>query len=122
METYGGEWEATPAGSSSASIASPSAPDAGGFSFSEADQAEADRIASRLGDESSDLLGELMQRVRDAVDGAGSLDEVRARLESLSADMNASPDLIALVQQALVAAELRGRYEVAEDLGLTRGT
>ena len=45
----------------------------------------------------------------------------RARLESLSADLAASPDLVALIQQALVAAELRGRFEVADDLGLTRG-
>ena len=45
----------------------------------------------------------------------------RARLESLSADLDASPDLVALIQQALVAAELRGRFEVADDLGLTRG-
>ena len=90
-------------------------------SFSEPAPAEADRIANRLGDESSDLLSGLMAKVREAIDGATSLDEARARLESLSADMDASPDLIALVQQALVAAELRGRFEVADDLGLTRG-
>ena len=97
------------------------ATDNSAVSFSEPAPAEADRIASRLGDESSDLLSGLMAKVREAIDGAGSLDEVRARLESLSADLDASPDLVALIQQALVAAELRGRFEVADDLGLTRG-
>jgi len=97
------------------------ATDNSAVSFSEPDPAEADRIANRLGDESSDLLSGLMVKVREAIDGASSLDEARARLESLSADLDASPDLVALIQQALVAAELRGRFEVADDLGLTRG-
>ena len=120
-EVYGGEWEEAPAGSGSTLSALQAPSDASGFSFSEPDPAEADRIADRLGDESSDLLSGLMAKVREAIDGAGSLDEVRARLESLSADLDASPDLVALIQQALVAAELRGRFEVADDLGLTRG-
>ena len=120
-EVYGGEWEEAPAGSGSTLSALQAPSDASGFSFSEPAPAEADRIANRLGDESSDLLSSLMTKVREAIDGATSLDETRARLESLSADLDASPDLVALIQQALVAAELRGRFEVADDLGLTRG-
>ncbi|MBI9092292.1 MAG: DUF935 domain-containing protein [Desulfobacterium sp.] len=68
----------------------------------------------RMEKESDPLIQDLLAPVRKIMDQAESLEEVRDRLVDLYSDMDAG-DLGVLIQQAMTAAELMGRYEVEND-------
>lgn len=70
-----------------------------------------DIYADRMDRESSGLVADLIDPVRNLIENAESLEAVRDGLFDLYPEMDAS-DLGTLMQKAFTAAELSGRYEV----------
>jgi phage gp29-like protein len=70
-----------------------------------------DIYADRIDKESSGLVADLIDPVRNLIENAESLEAVRDGLFDLYPEMDAS-DLGALMQKAFTAAKLLGRYEV----------
>jgi phage gp29-like protein len=73
----------------------------------------ADAFTDRLDEEAAGLVEDLIGPVRDLVQRAKSFEEIRDGLLDLYPDMDTS-DLGAMMQQALTAAELSGRFEVSQ--------
>lgn len=92
-------------------------PDPAGGEFAEEDTTGdvADRYADRAQAQSAALLDDLLAPVRALVESASTLEEIRDGLIELYPDMDAN-GLGELIQQALSAAELAGRYEIMEGL------
>lgn len=95
-ETYGGEWTETAA--------------APAFAEDDASKTIAESYADQLGEAASQAMDGLIEPVRRLVATANSLEEVRDGLLALYAEMDVA-DLAAIMQRALAAAELAGRYE-----------
>ena len=74
----------------------------------------ADVLADRLEDDAAPAMDGLIAPVRELVERAESLDEIRDGLLALHAEMDPS-ELGAVMQRAFAAAELAGRYEVTEE-------
>ena len=68
-----------------------------------------------------DILSALMDEVRGMVEGAASLEELKARLADVRADFGARPELLEALSEALTASELKGRRDVAAALGIAKG-
>lgn len=113
-EEYGGEWElvAAPAGGGQPG---PPAPE-----FAEGDDLVdqddpgklPDEYAAQLDQAAGTAMDGLIEPVRKLVMEAKSLEDLRDRLLDAYGEMDVS-ELGALMQQALAAAELAGRYAVA---------
>lgn len=124
--TYGEGWEADPA----ASPAQPGGPrDALTALFAEAAAASprrgtrppaddprdyADILAGQLGPMTSEAIEPWLSRLRGAVAGASSMEEVRGGLMAVYAEMDAEP-LAQLLGSALMVAELTGRNDLVAD-------
>lgn len=74
----------------------------------------ADIYAARVEQDASGLLDDLIEPVRELVENAESLEEIRDGLIDLYPNMDAG-ELGTLMQRAFAAAELAGRYEVTEN-------
>jgi phage gp29-like protein len=85
----------------------------GNNEFAETEPDVADAYADRMDKEGAGLIDELIEPIRKLVQSASSLEEIRDGLIDLYPDMEAG-DFAALMEQALTAAELAGRYEVRE--------
>ncbi len=116
-ETYGGKWKKK---ATSALPPNPSpkeappefterCPHCG--SFAEGDPDDVDAQIDRLGTESLPMMDDLITPLRELVMNAKSLEEIRDGLLDLYSTMDPA-DLGALMEQAMTAAELLGRYEV----------
>jgi phage gp29-like protein len=79
----------------------------------ESDPDTADAFTDRLDEEAAGLVEDFIGPVRDLVQKAKSFEEIRDGLLDLYPDMDTS-DLGAMMQQALTAAELSGRFEVSQ--------
>lgn len=109
IDTYGGEWTERP--QAAPGDLAPAPRQAPGFAEAAADPAAA--LADRLEDEAADALEGLLDPVRALVENATSLDEIRDGLLERYRDMDRAA-LGMLVQRALAAAELAGRYDAAQ--------
>ena len=101
MQAYDVEVEDPPPPTRGAEFAESGTPDA------------ADVLADRLEDAAGAALDGLVEPVRRLVEQAESLEAIRDGLLELYAGMDAS-ELGVLMQRALMAAELAGRYDAAE--------
>ena len=72
-----------------------------------------DRMAGRLGAEAAPMTDAMLDQIRAVVDSANSLEEIRDRLFDLFGDMDPAP-LGELMMEAMTAANLAGRAEVAD--------
>lgn len=71
----------------------------------------ADRVATRLGEEATPLADAFIAPLKRLVERAKSLEELRDSIIDLYGDMDPA-DLGTLIAQAMMVAELTGRYEV----------
>ena len=94
--------------------APPPAP-APGPEFAEEDEDGPDVLAGRLAEDANPLMDGLTQPIRQIVEQASSLEEVRDRLLDAYPDMDVS-GFAALMQRALAAAELAGEYDASEEI------
>lgn len=118
-ETYGGEWEpVTPAGAAPGKEPAPKEDDQeeqedGGAEFAEDDDEDVPaRYAEQLDQEAAGAMDGLLEPVRKLVQQATSLEDLRDLLLDAYGEMDIG-DLGNLMAQALAAAELAGRWEVA---------
>lgn len=82
--------------------------------FAEGDGKDiADLYADRAGEEAARLMDGLMEPVRQLVEKAGSLEEIRDGLLKLAPDVD-STQFGELMARAMLVADLAGRYEVRE--------
>ena len=92
--------------------APPPAP-APGPEFAEGDEDGPGVLADRLAEDANPLMDGLIEPIRQIVEEASSLEEVRDRLLDAYPDMDVS-GFAALMQRALAAAELAGDYDASE--------
>jgi len=85
--------------------------------FAEEKADAADRYAAAAEAQTGTIMAELLAPVADLLETAGTLEEVRDGLIALYPDM-AAGRIGDLMQQALAAAELAGRYEIAQGVDL----
>lgn len=111
-ETYGGKWRKKTAAESSPDIA---AGGGGGASFAEReDQDLPDIYTERLHAQAMAAMDGLIEPVKQLVMRAASLEEVRDGLLDLYPEMDVAA-FAEVMQRALAAAELAGRYEVSAE-------
>ncbi len=110
-ETYGGDWE--PAPMALPAVPAGAAPDAGTAEFAESEHDGIDQFADQLDDGAAEILDGMFGRVREVIAAASSLEEVRERLAEIYSDLDPAA-LAAVMQRALAAAELAGRFEVED--------
>lgn len=104
-ETYGGEWTGT------GPVAPGVTPPGNATAFAEgADKTAAETYTEQLGAASAQAMDGLLAPVKKLVMTAGSLEEIRDGLLALYGEMDVA-DLAVIMQRALTAAELAGRYE-----------
>lgn len=126
-DTYGGEWEpaAPPANNGTLSLpdpgkgavhgashaATPGVP-AGATAFAEGDpQDTASRMAPQLDQAMQPVMTRWIGKLRDLVDKATSLDELRDGVLALQPDMSID-DYATVMAQAMAAAALAGRHDI----------
>jgi len=73
-----------------------------------------DQLAALLASEADPLVGELVAEIRDLVDGATSLEEIRAGLDRITPDLDTTR-LAGVMQYALAAAGIAGMYDAGVD-------
>ena len=123
-DVYGGEWEEAPARSTEGGADPPAppaaggAPDAGGLSAEFAGEDDANPVpglTGRLRDEAGPLVDRWAATVRDFVtEGADSLGAVRDWIDDSGVESLGAGDVAEKIGEALVAADLSGRYDVME--------
>ncbi|MDD5037130.1 MAG: DUF935 family protein [Methylococcaceae bacterium] len=124
--SYGGEWETVPADVKASLSADATAPaDSSGdavASFAEGAPTpdSVDKFAARLGTQADPLIGKWLDPMRKLLAESADLAEVEGKLAGLYEDMDAR-DLGELLAQAFAAAELAGRYELKNNIGLNDG-
>jgi len=105
QQTYGNGWEPAqplpPAG-----LAVP-------FAEQDLDVPVPDIYADRAGEPVARAMTDLIAPIRQLVDQAGSLEEIRDRLLELYPDMDAK-EFNRLMQEILAASDLAGRFEVSQ--------
>lgn len=73
-----------------------------------------DQLAALLASEADPLVDELVEQIRDLVEGAGSLEEIRAGLDSLTPDLDIAR-LTGVMQYALATAGIAGMVDAQVD-------
>lgn len=128
QETYGGDWEEleaptkdnSPVGADSihpkTSAADTTETD---DNFAEPGETNIDPTSSDsqtdiLADQSADAGKVILDKVRDLVDNAGSLEQLRDDLLAAYGDLDSS-QLVNVMELAFIAADLSGRYDVQEE-------
>ena len=91
----------------------PPAPSGAALAEGDRDRDAVDVLADRLDEDAGDALDGLIESVRRLVDEGRSLEEIRDGVLALDAGMDVS-NLGVVLQRALMAAEMGGRYDVAE--------
>lgn len=71
------------------------------------------KIAERLSDELDPVMSEIIDRLKKLVEESASLQEVRERMDDVFPEA-APEDIVELMQQAFIIAELQGRHDVVE--------
>lgn len=119
QETYGGEWQER---SASAPFEEglpgtpPINPEEPTREFAAGEERDTvDRQSARLDEETAAALDKMIDQVRDVIDNAQSLEEVRDRLATIAPDLD-EVQFAEAMQRALAAAVLAGRYEVMQRL------
>jgi phage gp29-like protein len=108
QDTYGSEWEEKPAGTPP--------PFAPGAEFAEAARGSAvDAQIERVDREAQPALDAMIEQIRALVEQARSFDELRDNLIKLYPALD-EQKLGAVMQQALAAAALAGRYDILEQV------
>jgi phage gp29-like protein len=120
QETYGEEWEEAPEPTPQDEPAVPGQDKRPGAQFAEPGTAAnptdpAARMASQLDRQIAPGASKWIKQIREAVDRAQSLQELREYLLRLAPDMSLDEYADAMAQ-ALTAATLAGRYEVTEEI------
>jgi phage gp29-like protein len=107
-ETYGGRW---------VKRAAPGAgvPQLRGAAFAEGEETLIDRQADRLAREAAAAIDEMIEQIRAAVEQAQSLPALREALMALYPALD-TREFTAVMQRALAAAALAGRYDLIEEL------
>jgi phage gp29-like protein len=120
QETYGGDWQesATPAPDGSANLTQ-SGDGGKKTAFAENDETNIDPTSSDsqtdiLADQSADAGKVILDKVRDLVDNAESLEQLRDDLLAAYGDLDSS-QLVNVMELAFIAADLSGRYDVQEE-------
>lgn len=109
IDTYGGEWEEKPAGTPS--------PFAPGAEFAEAGTVRGNvgSQVDRLDREAQPALDAMIEQIRALVEQAHSFDDLRDNLIKLYPALD-EQKLGAVMQQALAAATLAGRFDILEQV------
>ncbi len=117
QETYGGEWEesAAPAADGGENLTQ----SGGKAAFAEPDEAEIDPTSSDsqtdiLADQSASAGKLMLDKVRELVDNAESLEQLRDDLLTAYGDLDSS-QLVNVMELAFIVADLSGRYDVQEE-------
>lgn len=119
-ETYGGEWEESAVPDSGANpTQSGNENKKDTKDFAETDEADIDPTSSDsqtdiLADQSANAGKVILDKVRELVDNAESLEQLRDGLLAAYGDMDSS-QLVNVMELAFIAAELSGRYDVQEE-------
>jgi len=116
-DTYGGTWRKKAAPNDRSPRSRPGEPGAQ-FAAPGAGGAVVDQYADRLDEEARASLEALLEPVRRLVVSAESPDAIREGLVDLYPDMETAT-FARLLEEALTAAELAGRFEVALEAGET---
>jgi len=128
QETYGGDWEEreasaandNPVGADSIRPKTSAADTTGtDDNFAEPGETNIDPTSSDsqtdiLADQSADAGKAMLDKVRDLVDNAESLEQLRNDLLAAYGDLDSS-QLVNVMELAFIAADLSGRYDVQED-------
>lgn len=112
QDTYGGEWEERAAGPTPPPFGGPGAE----FAEHDARRAVVDDQIDRLDEESRAALDAMIEQIRALVEQAGSLEELRDKLTDLYPALEAQA-FARVMQQALAAATLAGRFDILEQAG-----
>lgn len=120
QETYGGDWResAAPAADGGANLTQ-SGGDGEKNAFAENDETNIDPTSSDsqtdiLADHSANAGKMVLDKVRELVDNAESLEQLRDGLLAAYGDLDSS-QLVNVMELAFIAADLSGRYDVQEE-------
>ncbi|QOJ20346.1 MAG: DUF935 family protein [Gammaproteobacteria bacterium] len=120
QETYGGDWQESAAPATDGGANLTQSGDGGKkTAFAENDETDIDPTSSDsqtdiLADQSADAGKVMLDKVRDLVDNAESLEQLRDDLLAAYGDLDSS-QLVNVMELAFIAADLSGRYDVQEE-------
>lgn len=119
-DTYGGEWQEKPA-PAPAAVGQPGTAAAASHAEDEhEDQTPVQAHTAQLFDQAAPAWGAVLDRVRDLVDEADSLEALREALLTAYGDLPTA-ELTEIMAMAFAAAELAGRLDVSDEVARGRG-